>query len=50
LAANSKFVWEFGDGQTDTLKTALSDHGYQIVQLQKDLTARERLLIGTHHG
>lgn len=41
---------EFGDGQADTLKTVLTNHGYETILLQKDLTARERILIAQHHG
>lgn len=41
---------EFGDGQADVLKSTLKNHGYEITLQKQDLTARERLLIGTHHG
>ncbi|PAW78832.1 MAG: protein-(glutamine-N5) methyltransferase, release factor-specific [Verrucomicrobia bacterium Tous-C9LFEB] len=43
---------EFGDGQADHLKSVLTNHGYEVTLLQKDLTARERILLGTtqHHG
>lgn len=41
---------EFGDGQADTIKSILTNHQYETTLLQKDLTARERIIIATHHG
>jgi release factor glutamine methyltransferase len=46
----SQIALEFGDGQADSLKNLLKTHGFEITLLQKDLTARERILIATHHG